>query len=255
MVQLKVAIIIPTRYSSTRFEGKILADICGKPMIYHVWKQSLKAKNVNEVFVATDDERIKKVVENFGGKVIMTSPKHFTGTDRVAEAAEKIDADIIINVQGDEPLLHPEMIEQVVVPLVNDSKLKMTQLVTNINHPADFIDNTVVKVVMDKYNDILFFSRASIPYPKTRQNILIHKVIGIYAFRKDFLLEYVKMAQTPLELVEGIEQLRVIENRIKMKAVETKHESFSVNVLSDLFEVRRIMETQNKEKEIKKNIY
>ncbi|MDD5617877.1 MAG: 3-deoxy-manno-octulosonate cytidylyltransferase [Candidatus Omnitrophica bacterium] len=244
----KIVAIIPARYKSTRFEGKPLAEICGKPMIYYVYNNIARSKFIDGIYVATDDERIASAVRGFGGKAIMTSANHPTGTDRIAEAARKIDADIIVNVQGDEPLVKAEMIEQAVKPILENNRVHVTNLVTKINNIGDYIDTTVVKTVIDKDNFILFLSRSPIPYPKTRQDFLVYKQIGLYAFNKSFLLKFVKMAQTPLELIEGVEFLRILENGHKVKAVETKFQTISVDTLSDLCEVEKLMSRKLKHK-------
>lgn len=248
--KLKVVAIIPARYKSTRFEGKPIAMLCKKPLIYWVYNQAVKARNVNEVFIATDDDRIKKAVEDFGGKVVMTSDKHHTGTDRVAEAVENVDADIIVNVQGDEPLVHPQMIEQASEPLFHNNGLELTTLMTKIDNPGDFVDATVVKTVIDKSNNVLYFSRAPIPYPKTRQNYTVYKQIGLYAFRKGFIQAFAQMDQSPLELVEGVELLRAIENGYKVRGVETQHKAYSVDTISDLIEVGKIIQLKLKTGEL-----
>lgn len=239
----RIIAVIPARYGSTRFEGKPLADILGKPMIYYVYQQASKSKIIDEVIVATEDERIKKAVENFGGYAVMTSETHHTGTDRIAEAALNLEADIIVNVQGDEPLVHPVMIEQAVDPVLS-GETYVTTLMTKIENPADLIDITVVKLVKDKNNFVMFFSRSPIPYPKTRQSYTLYKQIGLYAFTKEFLLDFYNMEQTPLELIEGVEFLRILENGCRVKGVETEYRSFSVDTISDLFEVRKIIQLQ-----------
>lgn len=224
----KVLVVIPARYASTRFEGKPLAKICGEPMIYHVYSRAVKSKIADEVVVATDDERIRKCVYDFGGKAIMTSVRHQTGTDRIAEVAEKSDLDIIVNV-GDEPLFHPEMISQAVRPLFDNTTVNVVTLAGRISDPADFVDFMNVKVVMNKDNDVLFMSRAAIPYPKSRQNYCAYKQIGIYAFRRDYLIRFASMKQTPIEIVEGIELLRVLENGQKLKVAVTEYKTHSVD--------------------------
>ena len=238
---MKVVAVIPARYQSTRFEGKPLAEIHGKPMIYYVYQGAARARGVQDVFVATDDERIRRAVAAFGGKVVMTSPEHKTGTDRIAEAVANLDVEIVINVQGDEPLVHPQMLEQAMRPLLEEPKLLVTTLMSPIEDPADFIDTTVVKTVVDRSGDILFFSRSPIPYPKTRQAYTAYKQVGLYAFRKQFLLEFAAMSPTPLELIEGVELLRAVEEGIKVRGVETRHQTISVDTLSDLFEVRKVL--------------
>lgn len=237
----KVVAVIPARYQSTRFQGKPLAKILGEPMIYHVYRNIKSCKILDDLFVATDDERIVKAVEGFGGKAIMTSSDHPTGTDRVAEAARTFDADIVVNVQGDEPLLKAALIEQTVRPLLDDPKLQVTNLISRLKDLGDFVDSSVVKAALDAKGNVMYLTRAPIPFPKTRQNYTVHKQIGLYAFRKNFLLQFVKMEQTPLELVEGIEFLRILENRIQIKAVVTDYNATSVDTLSDLIEVEKIL--------------
>ena len=238
---VKISVVIPARYSSTRFEGKPLADIAGMPMIRHVYERAKISKVATEVVVATDDVRIKECVEGFGGKAAMTSPKHQTGTDRIAEVAGKSDSDIIVNVQGDEPLLDPEMISEVVEPLFLDKTASVVTLMSKIGDPADFIDGANVKVVVDVNSNVLFMSRSPLPYPKTRQGYVAYKQIGIYAFRRDYLIRFASMEQTPLEIVEGVELLRVVENGHRLKAALTEHKTFRVDTPSDLAEVNRIM--------------
>ncbi len=242
----KVLVVIPARYASTRFEGKPLAKILGRPMIYHVYSRAVKSRIADEVVVATDDERIRKCVEDFGGKAMMTSLRHQTGTDRVAEIAEKSDSEIIVNVQGDEPLLHPEMIAQVVRPFFDNRTVNVVTLASRIIDPADFVDLMNVKVVMNIDNDVMFMSRAPIPYPKSRQNYCAYKQIGVYAFRKDYLIHFASMKQTPMEITEGIELLRVLENGQKLKGAITEHKTYSVDTPSDLAEVNKMLK-KNKE--------
>ena len=238
----KVLVVIPARYSSTRFAGKPLAKILGRPMIYHVYSRAVKSRIVDEVVVATDDERIRKCVNDFGGKAVITSVRHQTGTDRIAEVAEKSDSAIIVNIQGDEPLVDPEMISQVVRPLFDNRTVNVVTLAGRISDPADFVDLMNVKVVMNTDNDVMFMSRAPIPYPKSRQNYCAYKQIGVYAFRKDYLIRFASMKQTPMEIIEGIELLRVLENGQKLKGAITKHRMYSVDTPSDLAEVNRILE-------------
>lgn len=239
--KVRILGVIPARYASTRFEGKPLAMILGKPMIYHVYKQAEKARILDDVIVATDDARIKECVEGFGGKVIMTSSSHQTGTDRIAEVAGRVNSDIIVNIQGDEPLLDPEMIEQVAKPLTDDGSVNVSTLMSLLSDNADFIDTSNVKVVVDVSGNVLFMSRSPIPYPKTRRDYKAFKQIGIYAFRRDYLIKFARMKQTPLELIEGVELLRAVESGHKVKGVLTGHRTFSVDTVSDLFEVTEIM--------------
>lgn len=239
----RIAVIIPARYRSTRFEGKPLADLGGRPMIYHVYHNVSACKLIDYLAVATDDERIANAVKDFGGNVVLTSGEHATGTDRVAEVASHIDADVIVNVQGDEPLVQAEMVEQIIAPHLRHHELDVTTMVTKIRDIGDILDSTVVKVVHDKNDFALFITRSPVPYPKTRRGgYAILKQLGLYAFRKEFLLEFSKMEQTSLEMIEGVELLRVLENGYKVKIVETQHSTISVDTLSDLYEVRNEMQ-------------
>ena len=237
----KVVGVIPARYHSTRFEGKPLASLLGKPMIYHVYHNARICRLLDEVVVATDDERIEKAVLDFGGKVILTAKHHPTGTDRVAEAAGHFEADIVVNVQGDEPLVDAHVLEELINPLLKDESVEVSNVITEITNPGDFMDTTVVKAVRDLKGNLLFLTRAPIPYPKTRQNYVVFQHIGLYAFRKPFLLKFAKMKPTPLELIEGIEFLRLIEHGYKVRAVLVEHRSIGVDTLSDLIEVEKIM--------------
>ena len=237
----KIVAVIPARYQSTRFQGKPLAKILGKPMIQHVYFNAKKCSLLDEVVVATDDQRIFDTVNEFGGKAIMTSDQHPTGTDRVAEAARKIDADIIVNVQGDEPLIKPQMIQMTIQPLLDSPKVQVTNLISYLSDIGDFVDSGVVKAAIDLNGDLMYLTRSPIPFPKTRQGYVVHKQIGLYAFRRNFLFRFVQMPQTPLELVEGIEFLRILENGFKIRAVVTDYSAVSVDTLSDLIEVEKIL--------------
>lgn len=237
----KVVAVIPARYQSTRFQGKPLAKILGKPMIEHVYRNAKKCRVLDEVVVATDDQRIFDAVESFGGKSIMTSDKHPTGTDRVAEAARKLDAGIIVNVQGDEPLIQPQMIERTINPLLEDKSVQVTNLISRLTDIGDYVDTGVVKAAIDLHGHLMYLTRSAIPFPKTRQGYVVHKQIGLYAFRRNFLFRFVAMKQSPLELIEGVEFLRILENGYKIKAVVTDYSAVSVDTLSDLIEVERIL--------------
>ena len=242
---MKITAVIPARYASTRFPGKALAELCGKPMIQHVYERTAKASLVNEVIVATDDERIQRVVNSFGGICRMTRTDHETGTDRLAEVAETLDADIVVNVQGDEPLIEPEMIDQAIRPFLSDSSLRMGTLKTRIRCLHDFLGPNVVKVVTDRSGFALYFSRSPLPFFRDKWRdlkdesfasgkLLCYKHVGLYVFRRDFLLEYAAMAPTFLELSEKLEQLRAIENGIKIRVEETDFESIGVDTPEDL---------------------
>ena len=237
--------VIPARYGSTRFPGKALALIRDKPMIQWVYERTKKSSLIERVIVATDDVRIRDVVDSFGGEVVMTAPDHATGTDRIAEVAQKVDCGLIVNVQGDEPLIQPEMIDQAIRPLADDPSIPMGTLCKRIDRREEAFDPNVVKVVLDRNGFALYFSRAPIPWDRDRwsgkgtfadltlENPMF-KHIGLYVYRRDFLLEYARTPQTPLESVEKLEQLRALENGHRIKVVITEHESFGVDIPDDL---------------------
>lgn len=245
---MKITAIIPARYGSTRFEGKALADIFGKPMIQHVYERTSRSALVSDVIVATDDERIASAVKKFGGRVEMTSTAHETGTDRLAEVADRIESDIIVNVQGDEPLIEPGMIDEAIEPMTTDSSLVMSTLKSRIKTLHDFLSPNVVKVVTDWEGNALYFSRSPVPNFRDKWNdlkdekfssgkLLCYKHIGLYVYRRDFLLQYSQMSPTYLELAEKLEQLRVLENGYKIRVIETSHDSIGVDTPSDLVAV------------------
>jgi 3-deoxy-manno-octulosonate cytidylyltransferase (CMP-KDO synthetase) len=245
---MKITAIIPARYASTRFEGKALADIKGKPMVRHVYERTAMAQLVSEVVVATDDERIATVVRAFGGRVVMTSKDHETGTDRLAEVAAGLDSEIVVNVQGDEPLIEPVMIDEAIRPLVEDPTIVMGTLKSRIRNLHDFLSPNVVKVVTDRNGFALFFSRSPLPNFRDKWNdlkdeafnsgkLLCHKHVGLYVYRRNFLLQYARMAPSQLELSEKLEQLRVLENGYRIKVVETAYESIGVDTPGDLEKV------------------
>ncbi|NLG98434.1 MAG: 3-deoxy-manno-octulosonate cytidylyltransferase [Chloroflexi bacterium] len=240
---MKILGVIPARYGSTRLEGKPLKDICGKPMIQWVYERAKGSQLLDEVVVATDDQRIVDAVEAFGGQVSLTSIDHKTGTDRIAEVARKYNADIVVNIQGDEPLLDARMIDEAIQPLLDDPELKAATLCRPILSDDDFQLPHVVKVVFDRNGNALYFSRSPIPYPRKKEGHRAYEHIGIYVYRNDFLMEYVKLPQTPLELSESLEQLRILENGVRLKVVVTKYEyaGLSVDTAEDLERVRQII--------------
>ncbi|EFW29851.1 3-deoxy-manno-octulosonate cytidylyltransferase [Selenomonas artemidis] len=231
---MKVLCIIPARYASTRLPGKPLRDIAGKPMIVRVYERALRARLVQDVVVATDDERIRAAVEAHGGRAVMTRADHATGTDRLAEVAARMtDYDLIINVQGDEPLIEPSVIDALVEPFLADETLTMATAKTEIMDGAEQENPNNVKVITDKSGNALYFSRARIPYARV-PGAKVYKHIGIYAYRRDFLLAYARMAQTPLELSESLEQLRALENGYRIRVVETDAVFIGVDTEEDL---------------------
>lgn len=231
--------IIPARFHSTRLEGKPLADINGKPMIQHVYENVIRSSVLDDALVATDDMRIKEAVENFGGNAVLTSKDHPTGTDRISEVAENLDVQVVVNIQGDEPFINPGMIDKVVSPLLEDSKLPMCTLMHEIKHKEDFRDPNVVKVVTDRSGFALYFSRSLIPYPRNEQGHHVYENIGIYAYQKEFLLTFSKLKPAALERSESLEQLRALENGFRIKVVLARdYISFSVDTPEDLERAR-----------------
>ena len=212
-------------------------------MIEHVYRRAGAASCVSRVIVATDDLRIATRVNDFGGHVRLTKATHPTGTDRLAEVAATLDCDIIVNVQGDEPLIDPRAIDQAVAPLIADPSVPMTTLYKRIMHPAELDDPNVVKVVVDRGGFAMYFSRASIPYVRNPKGGWppLYRHIGLYAYRRSTLLVLANLEPTPLERAESLEQLRALEHGIRIKAVETEYDSISVDTPQDLEQVRRLL--------------
>ena len=238
---MKILCVIPARYASTRLPGKPLADIVGKPMIQHVYERSAQATIPQQVVVATDDEKVFQAVQQFGGKVVMTSSEHQTGTDRLAEVASKYaEVDVIINVQGDEPLIDPKVIDELAREFLNDTALQMAS-VMSIMDTEDYQNPNAVKVVTDLNNNALYFSRSLLPYPRVAGKANVYKHIGIYAYKKDFLLKFAKLEPTPLEQSESLEQLRALENGYKIKMIKTKAKFIGVDSIEDLQTVNELL--------------
>ena len=239
---MKVVCVIPARYSSTRLPGKPLADIAGKPMIQHVWERAKQARRPDEVIVATDHEQVFNAVRAFGGQAVMTSPRHLTGTDRLAEVAARLDdVEIIVNVQGDEPLIAPEVIDQLAGVLAGAPDLVMATLATTLAEEEFHIPG-VVKVVTDLAGYALYFSRSLIPYPRSRSpETGFYKHIGIYAYRRDFLRKFAALPPTPLEKAESLEQLRALEHGYRIKVLKTAFQSVGVDTPEDLERVAAIL--------------
>ncbi|WP_305041247.1 3-deoxy-manno-octulosonate cytidylyltransferase [Geoalkalibacter sp.] len=247
---MTVAALIPARYASTRFPGKPLVDILGKPMIQRVYERVALAAGIDQVIVATDDRRIFDAVRGFGGEVAMTREDHPTGTDRLAEVAARIDAELVVNVQGDEPLIDPRMIELAVEPLRRDPSILMGTLKTPIASLEEFLNPNVVKVVTDREGFALYFSRAPIPHPRDfSADLAAHLVevapckhVGLYVYRREFLLRYPHLPATPLENLEKLEQLRALEHGFRIRVVETALTSLGVDTPEDLERVRRTLQ-------------
>ena len=231
---MKTICVIPARYASTRLPGKPLKDICGKPMICRVYDRAKLAKKVSEVIVATDDERIFQAVEKNFGRAMMTRADHKTGTDRLAEVAEKFsDADVIVNVQGDEPLIEASLIDELIEQFA-DENLQMATVATELTDEEEMKNPNNVKVIFDKNHDALYFSRSLIPFPRNAGKSKVYKHIGIYAYRRKFLLDYAKMESTPLEQTESLEQLRALENGYKIRVIESDCKFIGVDTEEDL---------------------
>ena len=230
--------VIPSRYASTRLEGKPLKDICGHTMVEWVYKRALKSK-LDGVVVATDDERIVDEVKSFGGNVILTRKDHINGTSRIAEVCETYtDYDVIVNIQGDEPLIEPDMINSIIDSFVEDNTIPMSTLKYKLTDMAEIENPNAVKIVTDKNDFAIYFSRSVIPYPRNLNMDNYYKHVGIYGYKRDFVMEYAKMASTPLELSESLEQLRVLENGYKIKVLETPYKIIGVDTQEELERVR-----------------
>jgi len=246
----KVICIIPSRYQSSRFEGKPLADICGKPMIQHVYERASKAETVKYVAVATDDERSFERVRDFGGNAIMTSEHHRSGTDRIAEAVSKLDLDeedIVVNIQGDQPLFVPVQIDEVVGPLLEDSSLEMSTLIYRIQREEEIHHPNAVKTVFDNNHFAIYFSRATIPYNRDgKEGASYYKHHGIYAYRRSFLAIFTGLERGHLEKLEALEQLRALEHGYRVKVIETQHDSVEVDTEEEIERVRQIISEESK---------
>lgn len=240
----KVLGVIPARLGSTRLKRKMLAEIAGQPLIFYTWKQALKAKELDAVLIATDSREIFKVAKNFGAEVVMTSSNLNSGTERVAEALKKFkkfSPDIVVNIQGDEPLISAAAIDLSINELIKDRKILIATPATSLVSQINLNSPNFVKVVTDERNNALYFSRSILPYPRASfRNFFKH--IGLYAFRKDFLLKYVKLPATDLERAEKLEQLRILEHGYPIKVVKGKFRNLEVNTQQEFFTVKRIIE-------------
>ena len=228
---------------SSRFPGKPLATILGRTMIEHVYYRTAMARSVDMVFVATCDEEIKHAVENFGGNVIMTSPEHQRASDRIAEAVENVDADIVVMVQGDEPMVVPEMIEAAVAPMLDSDSIQCVNLAKRISSEEEYLDPNTIKLVMDRHGNALYFSREPIPTKRITDfsSIPVFKQVCIIPFRRDFLLEYARLEPTSLEQAESVDMLRILEHGYRVHLVETDVDSHAVDTPADLAMVESLM--------------
>mgnify|MGYP001601126575 CR=1 FL=1 len=239
--------VIPARYGATRFEGKLLKDLCGKPVIQHVYERAKKAKLLDDLVVAADDDRIVKAVESFGGKVVFTSKSHSTGTDRLTEVVNQLDVKIVVNIQGDEPLIHPFLIDDLVRTMQDNPEAVMATVVKKSQSLEEFNSPDVVKAVIDQNRNALYFSRQPIPtfLKPNAEKSFFYKHIGIYAYNKDFLFMFKKLPKSYLEKNERLEQLRALESGYKIKVIETQFETVGVDTPEDLELARSILEKES----------
>jgi len=246
IVPLSILGVIPARYASSRFPGKALVSIQGKTMLQHVWERASQARYLTSLVIATDDERIRAAAESFRARVVMTRSDHASGTDRAAEAASASQARIVVNIQGDEPMLDPAAIDSAVLGLLEDDDVPMSTLKKRIEDPAEISDPNVVKVVTDHHGNALFFSRSPIPYVReagqSGASVAYFKHIGLYVYRRDFLLGYSDLPVGPLEPAERLEQLRALENGFKIRVIETEYESLGVDTPEDWKRVSALYE-------------
>jgi len=252
---MKTVVIIPARLDSTRLPRKVLLNICSKPMIQHVYEASLKAKNIDEVYIATDSQEVKSICEKFTTNIVMTSDKHKSGTDRLAEAVSQISCDYVVNVQGDEPLIDPFLISEL-AEVLKEEDIEMVSAMHKIDTTDELKSVNSVKVTVDNNSKALYFSRSIIPHHRDDWNTLLehhstipnalkfYKHIGIYGYKKHFLKKYATMEQTYLEKLEKLEQLRVLENGFKIRMIETNYKPVGVDIQEDLERVREIMKCQ-----------
>jgi 3-deoxy-manno-octulosonate cytidylyltransferase (CMP-KDO synthetase) len=241
-VPTRILGVIPARFASSRFPGKALAPLAGKPILQHVYERASQARYLSKLVIATDDDRIAKTARSFGAQVQMTRPDHLSGTDRVAEVASSDHAQVIVNIQGDEPLIDPAAIDAAALALLDDPELPMATLKKRIEIPSEVDNPNVVKVVSDLAGDAIYFSRWAIPYMRDGGGIVHFKHIGLYVYRREFLLAYSGLPVGPLEQAERLEQLRAIENGYRIRVVETEYESLGVDTPEDLERIAALFE-------------
>jgi 3-deoxy-manno-octulosonate cytidylyltransferase (CMP-KDO synthetase) len=245
----KVIVVIPARYGSTRLPGKPLVKLAGQPMIQRVYERAKVAERIDQVIVATDDDRIVQAVHAFGGEARLTRPDHRTGTERVAEVAAHVEGEVFVNVQGDEPLLDPVAIDTAVDALLGEPQAQVATVATPVKVPADIMDPNVCKVALDFDENALYFSRAPIPWvrdPAARIQVRHLKHLGLYVFQRNALLEYPTLPQGELERIEQLEQLRWLENGWKIRVAEVAHDAVSVDVPEDVARVEKLLQSETK---------
>jgi len=240
---MRIVAGIPARMGSSRYPGKPLAPILGLPMIEHVYRRTALCSKLDEVFVATCDEEIRRAVEGFGGQVIMTSPDHQRASERIAETAQEIDADIVVMVQGDEPMLVPEMVDAALAPMVSDPSVLCVNLAKRIETEEEYLDPNTIKVVMDRIGNALYFSREPVPTKRILDfgKFPVFKQVCIIPFRRSFLLDYSRLEPTPLEQAESVDMLRVLEHGYPVRLVETSVNTHAVDTPDDLKMVEDLM--------------
>jgi 3-deoxy-manno-octulosonate cytidylyltransferase (CMP-KDO synthetase) len=247
----KILVLIPARMGSSRFPGKPMANILGKPMIGHVYDNVKNNNLITKIAVATCDEDIYNYIESIGGRAVMTSDKHERASDRCAEALliieqeDNIKFDIMVMVQGDEPMINSDMISEAVSPMLDDSKILITNLLGKIESKEEFEDQNCIKIVCDLNSNALYFSREPIPTRSKTENTPMGKQICVIPFRRDFLIKYNKLEPTPLEIVESVDMMRVLEHGMKVRMVPTKYNTHAVDTLDDLKTVERLMQTES----------
>ncbi len=241
-VPRKILGVIPARYASSRFPGKALARLHSKSMLQHVWERCSLSRYLTHTVIATDDERIYTEARRFGADVRMTRADHLSGTDRCAEVASQDEAELIVNIQGDEPLIDPDAIDAALLPLVHEPAILMGTLKKKIEDARELTDPNVVKVVTDRFENALYFSRSTMPYPRGGEAIECFKHIGLYVYRRAFLLGYSDLTVGPLETAERLEQLRALENGYKIRVVPTEYESLGVDTPEDLIRVTELFD-------------
>jgi 3-deoxy-manno-octulosonate cytidylyltransferase (CMP-KDO synthetase) len=254
---MSVVAIIPARYGSTRFPGKPLVEIGGKPMVQHVYESASKVRQVDRVLVATDDRRIEQVVNGFGGEVMLTSKHHASGTDRLAEVARKIRADWLVNVQGDLPFIRSDTIVRAIRPLKRDRTIPMGTVCTAIYEEKEWRNANVVKVLIDRAGFALYFSRSPIPFVRngvfeptrkkslrSNQRLWGYRHLGLYVYRRDFLLKFARLRPTVLEQIESLEQLRALENGYRIYVTEVDERGIEVDTPADLETAERYLKAQ-----------
>jgi len=242
-VPRKILGVIPARFASTRFPGKVLSLIAGKTMLQHVYERASLSSYLTSVIIATDDDRVAQVARKFGARVRMTLPDHLSGTDRVAEVVSAETAELVVNIQGDEPLIDPAAIDAAILPMVHEPDLVMGTLKKRIENPREISDPNVVKVVTGHAGDAIYFSRSPIPFDRdSTGSVPYFKHIGLYVYQREFLLAYPALPVGPLETTERLEQLRALENGYGIRVVETEYESLGVDTPQDLERVSKLFD-------------